>query len=268
MSEPNKRTWAEVIEALRHDYTLTIRDVCQLLKASRPWVNRYIRPHVESIYLNSGKRGDYSVGPNWVRMASQELERDMTESTWLHQKQLYELLARSIVSVTKQTKSVPLVYLMDPSVRDQYIQERDEIIKRAEAAKTDKEFARLEAEFATLPGKFIDEDGLELLGHHCAITQRGKVDRVDVPYPGEMNPALWQAAHDLKTYGDTDEDIYRRLFRDGCIRLELAIPDADGVVGQKIYYVPDPEYIKDEWDDRSLIIPEPIWQAYKSKKGI
>ena len=61
-TEPVQRTWVETLEALKHEYTLSIRDVCRLLKASRPWVNRYIKPHVNTIYLNSGKRGDFAVG--------------------------------------------------------------------------------------------------------------------------------------------------------------------------------------------------------------
>lgn len=266
--QPTKRTWLETIYDLQHDYTVSIRDVCRLLKASRSWVNRYIRPHVDAIYLNSGKRGDFAVGPNWVRMAAKALGRDdMTESTWLNKGQLTELLGRSIVSVTKQTKSVPLVYLMDPAVRAQYILERDKLLRCAELAKTDAEFSKIEAEFASLPSKFIDRDGQILAETRCAITKRGDVERVDVPYPEGLPPDKWEAAHDLKDYGDTDEDVYRQLFRQGYIRIEIAIPDATGVVGQKIYYIQDPDPIKDEWDDRLLIVPERAWQEYRRKKG-
>ena len=267
--QPTKRTWLEAIYDLQRDYTLSIRDVCRILKASRSWVNRYIRPHVDAIYLNSGKRGDFSVGPNWVRMAAKALDReDMTESTWLHKGQLYGLLERAVVSVTKQTKGVPLVYLMDPAVREQYIKERDVLIRRAELAKSDEEFAKIEAAFAALPAKFIDKEGQDLAEARCSITKRGDVERIEVAYPGEFNPEIWVAAHDIKDYGDTDEDVYRRLFRGGYIRIELAIPDADGVIGQKIFYIPDPEPIQDEWDDRVLIVPETAWLKYRTAKGL
>ena len=268
-AEPIQRTWAETLEALRSEYTLSIRDVCRMLKASRQWVNRYIKPHVDAIYLNSGKRGDFSVGRNWVKMAATALERDdMTESTWFSKKQLYALLERSVASVTKQTKYVPVLWLMEPADRDAYIKERETLKERLNAARTESEAIRLAKELEALPEKFLDKDSLELTDNHCRITERGKVDRVVIPYPGRFDPTVWVAAHDIKDYGDTDEDIYRQLFRAGSIRIELAIPDTDGVVGQKIFYVADPDYIPNEWGDWHVVVPEPAWQAYKSKKGI
>ena len=269
MAEEIKRTWDEVLNALEHDYTMSIRDVCRLLKASRPWVNRYIKPHVDTIYLNSNRRGEYQIGQNWVKLAAQLLEREeMTDSTWFHTKALYALLERSVVSVTKQTKSVPLVYLIDEMQREGYLKERDELRARLNKVITAKEEQDLIAQLVNLPGRYIDEDGLELMKHHCGITQRGKVERIDVDYPGEFDPTKWIAAHDIKDYGDTDEDVYRHLFRRGCIRIEICIPDADGVPGNKIYYVEDPMFIKNEWDERALNIPEPRWQQYAQKKGL
>lgn len=263
------RTWAETLAALKNEYTLSIRDVCRLLKTSRSWVNRYIRPHVDTIYLNSGKRGDYSIGRNWVKMAAVALEReDMTESTWFSKLQLYGLLERSVVSVTKQTKCVPLAYLMDQSTREQYISERDAIRELMGKETDERKLANLAKELEDLPEKFIDKPGLVMTNHRCGITERGKVERVVVPYPGKFDPTAWTAAHDMKDYGDTDEDIYRRLFRTGAIRIELCVPDKDGVVGKKVYYIQDPEFIENEWNDWHVIVPEPVWQAYKAKKGI
>ena len=266
---PVERTWTETLEALKHDYTLSIRDVCRLLKASRQWVNRYIRPHVDTIYLNSGKRGDYRIGRNWVEMAARALEReDMTESTWFHKRALYELLERCTVSVTKQTKYIPVLWLMEPSDRDAYIRERDDLKKLLAATMSEAEAIRLAKELEALPEKFLDKDSLELTDNHCRITERGKVERVVGPYPGCFAPESWQAGHDMKDYGDTDEDVYRKLFREGQIRIEVCIPDKDGVIGKKIYYVQDPDFIPNVWNDWHVIVPEPAWQLYKAKKGI
>lgn len=264
-----KRTWAEVLDALQNDYTMSIRDVCRLLKASRSWVNRYIKPHVDAIYLNSNRRGEYQVGANWVQMAARALEREeMTESTWFHTKTLYGLLERSVVSVTKQIKSVPLVYLIEESMRDNYLQERDALRARLRQANTLKEEQELIAQLASLPGRYLDEDGLALMKSHCGITQRGNVERIDVEYPGAFDPTKWIAAHDIKDYGDTDEDVYRRLFRRGSIRIEICVADGNGEPGSKIYYVEDPTFIENVWDDRALNIPESVWQRYAQRKGL
>ena len=264
-----KRTWNEVLDALEHDYTMSIRDVCRLLKASRPWVNRYIKPHVDTIYLNSNRRGEYQIGQNWVKLAAQILKRkEMTDSTWFHTKALYALLERSVVSVTKQTKSVPLVYLIEESKREIYLRERDVLLESLKTADTAEEEQEMVSQLANLPGRYIDEDGLELMKSHCGITQRGNVERIDVDYPGEFDPTKWIAAHDIKDYGDTDEDVYRQLFRRGCIRIEICVPDTDGAPGNKIYYVEDPTFISNKWNERVLNIPEPVWQRYAQKKGL
>lgn len=268
MSE-EKRTWGEVLDALENDYTLSIRDVCRLLKASRQWVNRYIIPHVDAIYLNSNRRGEFQIGQNWVKMAARALDReDMTESTWLHKEQVYDLLRRSVVSVTKQIKSVPLVWLIDEGSREGYLRESEALKERLKTIHNPVEGKELVVQLAALPGRYIDKDGLALLNTHCGITQRGTAERLAVEYPGEFDPAKWVAAHDIKDYGDTDEDVYRRLFRGGYVRIELCIPDKNGEAGNKTYYVEDPTFIPNEWNDRALNIPEAEWLKYKQKKGL
>ena len=114
----------------------------------------------------------------------------------------------------------------------------------------------------------LDQTGMALYLTNCSVTQRGKAERVDVAYPGEFDPTRWIAAHDIKDYGDTDESVYRYLFRRGCIRIEIAVPDAKGEVGSKIYYIEDPEYIENQWHDRLLNIPELEWQKHKKMKGL
>ena len=44
-------------------------------------------------------------------------------------------------------------------------------------------------------------------------------------------------AHDLKEYGDTDEEVHRFLFENGCFRMELNLKDKTGKVSKKVYYL-------------------------------
>lgn len=266
--EQEKRGWIETLQALKDDFTLSIRDVCGMLKVSRGWVNKYIKPHVESLYLNSGRRGEYRSGTNWVYIAARVLGRaEMTESVWFHKKQLMDLLACSVVSVTKQTKRVPLVYLIEPEKREAYVAERDELRDRLDKTTNFSVSCKLIAELSELYKKYMNKDEIAIAEQHCSVTARGAVERIDVNYPGEFDPKKWVAAHDLKDYGDTDEDVYRMLFKNGYIRIEINIPSADGKESNKIYYIQDPESIKEEWDDRLLIIPETVWQEYLKKKA-
>ena len=49
------------------------------------------------------------------------------------------------------------------------------------------------------------------------------------------------SVHDLKDYGDCDEEIYRQLFLTGCYRLEINIPGEDEILSKKVYYLkPEP----------------------------
>ena len=55
--------------------------------------------------------------------------------------------------------------------------------------------------------------------------------------------ATWQAPHDYKGYGDTDEGVYVSFFNQGRIRVECSF----GEKGQKVYYamLPDPPVYSD-----------------------
>lgn len=264
--EGEKRTWQETLDLLRYDYTLSIRDVCKLLKASRSWVNRYIKPHVRSIYINSNKRagGTPTFKCNWVQLAALELEKpDMTESTWLNTDDVMDLLRRSVVSITKQTKSVPVKYLMTEDDRKQYDAEYAELKKLMALPMPADLRAELWRDINVLHLKYVDGDEKKLLKNTCSITKRGDVERIEVEYPGEFDPTQWIAAHDIKEYGDTDEDVYRKFFRGGFIRIELSMPDENGEVGSKVYYIADPDPIPG--DGKTVIVSERAWREYAAR---
>ena len=62
------------------------------------------------------------------------------------------------------------------------------------------------------------------------------------------------AVHDLKDYGDSEEDIYRNLFTAGACRMEIQISDQKGNKSKKIYYL----YISDKIDFGSTVERLPI----------
>ena len=59
--------FSELINAAKYQYTLSFKDACKALKCSRSWAQKYIRPHVPTIYLTNGK------GTDKVRQDSTEL---------------------------------------------------------------------------------------------------------------------------------------------------------------------------------------------------
>ena len=75
---------------------------------------------------------------------------------------------------------------------------------------------------------------------------------------------IWVAPHELKDYGDSDELIYRKFFREGYIRIELHIPDVNGCVGKKIFYIPDIECLPSEKNESSILVSQKDWREYNS----
>lgn len=65
--------------------SFSVREICQQLKASRSWVNRYVLPHLDKVYLNSNIRSDEKTKAkiNWVQVASAQLGRGyIQDSIW------------------------------------------------------------------------------------------------------------------------------------------------------------------------------------------
>lgn len=259
-------SWCEVVEALQTTYTTSFKDVCRLLRASRPWVNQYIKPFVPSLFLSTNRRGDTKTHRvDWVRAAAVQLDRpDMNESVWFDTKLLEAYLLGAVVSCTKQAKSIPMAYLIPAERREEFAEKRKELRIAMKSAGSLMELATYSAEYNRLPLEFYQQDGAtkRLLGHQVRITGRSQAPATPVPLPdGCMNK--WQAPHDLKGYGDADETIYRQLFRTGSIRIQLELPDENGKVGTKIFYVSDPDPIRCDYDEEgAIIVTEEAWQRY------
>lgn len=263
-------SWEELLNGLSTEYTTSFRDVCKLLKASRVWVNKYIRPFVKSTYIRSNKRGDNTSGVNWIRLASIQLGReDMKESIWFHTKDLEAYLKKNIVSITKQTKKVPYTYLMDEDQKKAYfeeIKELNELIKGLAASPIAMGAAIKSRELCHYNFLRKDLATKNLLEHARKVTERTKASKMSVAIEELPKDFLYRmdAIHDLKDYGDADEAIYRHLFKQGAIRIEMNFVDHDGVIGKKVYYVSDPDPIQDEHHVGSFSIDELEWRLYKN----
>lgn len=265
-------SWKDLIDALDTIYTISFKDACRILRASRPWANQYIKPFVPSVFINSSQRGDASSGKvNWVRMAAMQLDRpDMTESVWFDADAFQAFIEQSIVSCTKQTKSVPLTYFMAADRIDEFVTKREDLRKEIKAAGSPIAIAKLSMEYAMLPYEFFDQKDAavkQLLDNQVRITERTKAPATPVPLPANFMEN-WEAPHDLKDYGDADETIYRQLFRSGAIRIELQLQDDAGKIGTKVFYVPDPDPIHaDHEDEGRLVVTEAAWQRYLQEQG-
>ncbi len=257
-------SWKDLIEALQSNYTLSFKDVCMMLKSSRTWVNQYVRPNVHSVYIKSNYRGDVKKGINWVQVASIQLGKPMTESIWFHKEEFFQFLNDCTYSVTKQTKSVPVAYLMTSENKEKYFFLIDKLDKEIMNEETPiKRKWELIEEKNSCHIDFLKQDTetQTLIENAKSITKRKEVKPVPIQLKYTDIPTeYWQAPHDLKEYGDADELIYRKFFAEGYIRIELHLPDTNGVLGKKIFYTHDTNYLKEKGS--RIIVAERDWLEY------
>ena len=259
-------SWKELIEALRYDYTTPFGEVCNILQASRSWVNRYVRPNVSTVYINNNIRPNGKVGQNWVKLASIELEKEMTESIWFHTKDFFQFLNNCTYSVTKQTKSVPVGFFMTTGNYKTYLQKLEKLTEQIvqETSLFGKNALLKEKEECHLEYLPNDKQIQELIKKGLSVTNRtqAKSIPVDLKYT-DIPCENWKAPHDLKGYGDADELIYRKFFREGYVKIDLQLHDTNGEMGRKVFYAPDPNYLQGE--GKRIILAEDVWQRYAEK---
>lgn len=223
--------WGTCLDKLRKEYQTSFRTVCQVLKCSRTWVSTYIKPHCHYIYLSPIQ--------GYSRIAAETLDRDSTESVWFKTSEFEDLIRSSIRSCSRQTIKIPVEYLIDPQKMNSFRTEYKRIDVLMDICKNHKDFSEID--------RLIDRKNV-LLMESASFVGKKVLDNRPVKHRRSDSPSVecelpkfelvqLQATHDLKTYGDTDELIYRDLFLKGSYRIEICIPDQHGVVSKKIFYL-------------------------------
>lgn len=229
----------EVVEALQTIYTISLRDICQALQAHRPWVRRFVQPHVHYIYLSA----------LWTRIARLEA----TDLVHCNRDEFVELI-RNSMECSRQTINIPELLMVAPRHRRAYLKENARwqtyieeleyaVAKRKIGAFSELVEAREAKERAYLEA--LDEEAREAI-ETVDIRHRSLIAPTPVPMPADFDPCLaggsknFSTAAAMKTWGDTDELIYRALYDQGRIRMALRLPDADGCISEKVYYFLNP----------------------------
>lgn len=228
--------WKNLIYELEHKYTTSIKMACRLLKCERKWLDRYIRPHVHYIYLSNG-RGRGSI--NYLFRASIELRKDITESIWLDTQEFECLVKKYMHDCTRQTINVPIELLIQPGKIRSFQKSYKTILDKIEKAKKNKRFEELtdlNNQKNNIIKNNLSDTGKKAYYRLPDQYKRTNSKAVECPVPS-FNLNELQAVHDIMDYGDSAEEIYRSLFKAGCYKLKLHIPDEDGCISDKIYYL-------------------------------
>ena len=233
-------TFDKLIYALKTKYTLSFKQACKQLKCSRSWAQQYIRPNIPCVYLPNGK-GTSSA--NYAKIASLRLNDNIlsyghysNESIYLDESAFNTFIHDSIVSCTKRSKCAYRTYFIDEKFLYKYYSDMLSLYHK-------KAYSKMNDLYLS----YAKNDYVKSIIHNSIVYQnkRSVAPFIDVPIPATPIKN-WNAVHDLMDYGDTEEPIYRKLFCNGCIRVEIILPDKNGVIKNsgKIYYIDDPEPIK------------------------
>ena len=220
-----------------------------MLKCSRTWVQKYIRPNVPSIYLSNGKG---TGKPNYAKIVS-GLTREneySNESIYFDRDAFNSFVKGSITSCKKRSKKIYKSCFVDKTRLVEYYCKALELYNKLLdeqllGEQSDKKVIEdLSTRISNLYLEYAESNYVSTIIQPAIVyaNKRTSADFVDVKIPN-VSINKWQAVHDLMDYGDIEETIYRQLFRDGCIRIEIRLPDCNGEIKDKgkVYYIEDPE---------------------------
>lgn len=246
---PQDLRWDACIAALQDDFTVSFRDICRILKCNRAWVSRYIRPNCLHIYLSSG----VGKSQNYLQLAAARLGREMRDSIWFKTEEFENLIKENIASCTRQTIVIPIEWLIKKDKIEEFRVAYKKIMEEIKDAKNPLILTRLLEQKKALVKSYRNEIGCVVYAKLPNKYKRTATAATEISVP-EFDLKDLVAVHDLKSYGDTDEEIYRSLFSAGACRVEIKIPDLDGCISKKIYYL----YCKDGIDLKETVEAIPI----------
>lgn len=240
-----------LLDAATTQYTLSYRDACKALKCSRKWADEYIRPNVPFIYLSNGKGTGKA---NYARIVSSEVNwrREekiaySNESVYLDREEFYNFITSHIVSCQKRSKAICKAYFVKPEKLENYYKDATDLLLRLTNEKKTTTQKILSEKLDNLYLEYAANNYVKQYIPRSIVlkTKRTSAKFIDVPYP-DCQIEEWMAVHDMMDYGDVEETIYRELFEQGYIRIEVKIPDKDGVIKDKgkVFYITDPNPVE------------------------
>lgn len=236
LSDSEQQTaWEQLKGLVSSEYTLTIRQICRILKCNRSWVSRYVSPHLNFIKVSNGFGRNNKRCNDYTKMLGFETDKSMIRFS---EEQFIDLIKSHIVKSTRQTISIPIECLVkEERINDfkkAYVEIEANISKfrmrLMSALKLREEIEKKE--------KIMNEcylDIFEKISRIQDFSKRNQIQSVDY-HIMNFDVKKLIAPHDLMNYGDSSEMIYRNFFNQGLVRIVISIPDVNGEMSKKIYY--------------------------------
>lgn len=240
--QPIKRTPEEIEYLLTYSHKTRIKEICKMLKCSRPFVNdniiRYFDKPEDYVFVCD----NYLVNPT--------LANDATlNGKWYNTKKIEQFIRDAIVEVSVQTITVDASYFIesqDLAIKwaekyDQLmVRYRYDISSNSKNKNKNKGIIALHYDqlFDNLNNQYFNLDEYEDM--IAKYNKRGDAPSVDITSDELIsNIDLYNlvSVPSLKDYGDVDEEVYRRLFRESYYKVVLRFTNFEtGEVAKKVLY--------------------------------
>lgn len=234
--KPLKRKAEEIEYMLTYSHKTRIKEICKMLKCSRPFVNdniiRYFCDPEDYVFVCD----NHLINPTLANEAT-------LNGKWYNTQKIEQFIRDAIVEVSVQTITVDASYFIEnqdlaiewaekyDQLMDEYHNDDSFENKGEKALYYDKLFDNLNDQYFNLDEH---EDMIAKYNH------RGDAPSVDITNDeliNNINLYNLVSVPSLKDYGDVDEDVYRRLFKESYYKVTFQFTNfKTGEIGKKVLY--------------------------------
>lgn len=265
MPQVKCKNFYELVDCLETDYTLTVRDICEKLKITRPTFDAAIKPHISYVKIGGYVRID---DENYERskwnLILKKMEVIQGNDLTYYNKEEFENFIYNHAKFSQQTKKVELTdYIKNETKLENYYMYTKQANAKMSAL---KDTHKLELKLALaqtiqiLRGvaeqslyESMTKDGKRILDTAPNPTKRTLSPAVEVKIPKDIFlQADWQSVSEIAGWGGTSEQAMREIFMDSKIRCEIVLPNKKGKETKIVRYMDDPFAIGDDYSSNSI----------------
>lgn len=235
-----KRTPEEIEYLLTYTHKTRIKEICKMLKCSRPFVNdniiRYFDNPEDYVFVYDNPL----INPN--------LANEVTlNGKWYDTKKIEQFIRDAIVEVSTQTITVDASYFIESQEKaDEWAEKYDQLMNdyhndiSSNSKNKNKGVIALHYDqlFDDLNSQYFNLDECEDM--IAKYNHRGDAPSVDITNDeliNNINLYNLVSVPSLKDYGDVDEEVYRKLFKESYYKVVLQFSDfKTGEIAKKVLY--------------------------------
>lgn len=238
--KPLKRKPEEIEYMLTYSHKTRIKEICKMLKCSRPFVNdniiRYFCDSEDYVFVYD----NYLVKPTLANEAT-------LNGKWYDTKKIEQFIRDAIVEVSVQTITVDASYFIDSQEKaDEWAKKYDELMVRyhndisSNSKNKNKGVIALHYDqlFDDMNSQYFNLDEFEdMIAKYNHSGDAPSVDITNDELINNINLYNLVSVPSLKDYGDVDEEVYRKLFKESYYKVVLQFSDfKTGEIAKKVLY--------------------------------